>query len=364
MALKYRLGDSLAIFMVISLFSCSGEKKEEREIIRPVRYQHVFLSGGEQTRTFSGLSKAGTEAKLSFRVGGVVDAINVKVGGKVSKGKLIAAIDDSDARLIYEKAQAALRKAETQKDNAKSNLDRVKGLYENNNVSLSEYEGAKDKYASANSTYNTEKRNADLKKRELGYYKLYAPMDGVVVEAPVDRNEQVSPGQVVVTVSSENDIEVTVGMPEAFISRVKAGETVTVNFLSLPNKIFDGMISEVSFAAGSQSSTYPVIVKIEHPTSNIRPGMPANITFHFNSEERQEQLVVPANAVGEDTEGNFVFIVTETDDGLATVHKRKVTVGQLTSVGFEIVSGLQDAEMVVTAGIAKLSDGMKVRLLK
>ena len=366
MKLKYILSSGLTIFLTASLFSCSGEKQEKEEIIRPVRYQQVFLAGGEQTRTLSGVSKAGTEAKLSFRVGGIVEAVNVKVGEKIGKGKLITSIDNSDAQLNYEKALETLRKSETQKDNAKSNIDRVKGLYENDNVSLSEYESAKDKYASANSSYNTEQRNADLKKKELGYYKLYAPMDGIIADVAIEKNEQVSPGEAVVTISSEDDIEVSVGMPEAFISRVKAGKKVSVKFLSLADKIFDGTISEVAFAAGNQSSTYLVIVKVEHPTSEIRPGMPADVTFNFaaSNSSQAQKVIVPTNAVAEDMDGNFVFTVTETQDGLAVVHKKRVSVGELSNEGFEVLDGVQNGDLVVTAGVESLTDSTRVKLLK
>jgi len=366
MKLRYTLRGSLSILFTIAFFSCSGDKQERREIIRPVRYQQVFLAGGEHSRTLSGVSKAGTEAELSFRVGGIVKTLAVKVGEKIRKGKLLSSIDDSDARLNYEKALEALKKAESQKDNARSNLDRVKGLYENNNVSLSEYEAAKDKYASANSAYNTEKRNADLQKRELGYYKLYAPITGIITEVPIKKNEQASPGQAVVTISSEDDIEVRIGMPEAFITRVKTGEKVSVKFLSLPDKIFDGTITEVSFAAGAQSSTYPVIVRVEHPTSDIRPGMPVDVTFNFaasNGVQRQ-RLVVPTSAVGEDAAGNFVFTLMETEENLAIVHKKKVNVGELSNEGFEVLEGVESGELVVTAGVESLADSVKVRLLR
>ena len=356
----------VTIFCTVLLFSCSGEKEKKKEIIRPVRYQQVSLAGGEQSRILSGVSKAGTESRLSFRVGGIVEAVHVKVGEKVNKGVKIASVDNSDAQLNYEKALETLRKEEIQKDNARSNLDRVKELYENNNVSLSEYEAAKDKYASANSALNTGKRNADLKKRELGYYALYAPMDGIISDVAIEKNEQVSPGQAVITLTSEDDIEVSVGMPEAFISRVKTGEKVSVKFSSLPDKIFDGTISEVSFAAGTQSSIYPVIVTVEHPTSDIRPGMTADVTFNFSARNRAsaERLMVPASAVGEDINGNFVFVLTKKNNGLAVTRKQKVTVGELSEEGFEIIEGLQSGALVVTAGVESLTDGITVKLLK
>ena len=356
----------LTIFCIVLLFSCGGEKPEKKEIIRPVRYQQVFISGDEQSRILSGVSKAGTESKLSFRVGGIVEAVNVKVGEKVNKGMRIASVDNSDAQLNYEKALGNLRKVEIQKDNARSNLDRVKELYENNNVSLSEYEAAKDKYASANSAHNAEKRNADLKKRELSYYALYAPMDGIISAVAIEKNEQVSPGQAVITITSEGDIEVSVGMPEAFISRVKVGEKVSVRFSFLPDKIFDGTISEVSFATGTQSSLYPVIVTVEHPTGDIRPGMPADVTFNFSARapSSAERLIVPVGAVGEDIDGNFVFTLTKKENDLAVTHKQKVIVGELSHEGFEIIEGLQSGVLVVTAGVESLTDGITVKLLK
>ena len=351
---------------VVLLFSCGSEKREQREIVRPVRYQQVVLSGGEQSKILSGTSKAGTESKLSFRVGGIVDMVAVKVGEKVDEGRRIASIDHSDAQLNYEKALETLRKAETQKDIARSNLDRVKELYENNNISLSEYEAAKDKYASANSAHNTEKRNADLKKRELGYYALYAPMDGIISEVAIEKNEQVRPGQVVVTLASEGDIEVRIGMPEAFISRIEAGEKVAVKFSSLPDKIFDGTISEVSFTPDAQSSVYPVIVTVEHPTSDIRPGMSAEVTFNFSTRNRAsaDRLIVPVSAVGKDVSGNFVFVLTERENGLAMTRKQKVTVGELSHEGFEIIEGLQNGALVATAGVGSLTDGITVKLIK
>lgn len=352
------------IFLAVLSSHCGKEQNVKKEIIRPVRYQQVFISSGEQTRTFSGISKAGTETRLSFRVSGILQTLNVKVGDRIKKGQLIAAIDDSDIRLEYRKIIDSLNKSRLQKDTAKSNLDRIKSLYENNNVALREYESAKDQYATANSAYNADKRNEELKKRELSYYKLYSPIDGIVASLHVEKNENIQIGSTIVEINTGDDIEVTVGMPESFISRVKTGETVSVRFSSIKNKVFDGKISEVSYIIGSQSSTYPVIIVLTAPTQDIRPGMPCEVAFTLSSQQESNNLIVPANAVGEDTGGNFVFTVTDSGDGFAVVHKKKVTVGTLTGEGFEILSGLQDGELVVTAGIANLSDGMKVRMLK
>ena len=134
--------------LLMLFFSCS-EPVEQKETIRPVRYQEVVRFNNEKQRTFSGVSESGSEAQLSFRVSGVLKSIKVTLGQKIKKNQHIASIDASDAVLDYEKAVAAQKNTQVQVETAESSLERVKGLYENNNVSLSEYEAAKNKFAAA-----------------------------------------------------------------------------------------------------------------------------------------------------------------------------------------------------------------------
>lgn len=348
---------------LLSLLSCS-EKKEPVEQIRPVRYIKASLSDSGKARTFSGVSEAGTMTTLSFRVSGIIRSIGVNVGQKVKKNQLIASIDDSDAILDYEKAQAAEKNASVQVETAKSNLERVKGLYENNNVSLSEYEAAKNKYSAALSDHSASKKNSALKKRELGYYQLYSPMDGIIVLKEVNDNEHVTAGQAIVRVDSEDDIQVVVGIPEKYISRIIEGEQASVTFSSFQDKTFQGNITEVSYSVSTTSSTYPVKIQLTDTSEEIRPGMPASVAFRFAEDATSGILIVPSNTVGEDADGNFIFTVEPAGDGFGIVHKKTVETGKLTNKGFQIFSGVSDGEFVITSGIDKMSEGKKVKFLK
>jgi RND family efflux transporter MFP subunit len=347
------------------LLSCS-EKTDKDERIRAVRFQQVLLTGSEQSRTFSGTSKAGTEADLSFRVGGTLVSVNVKVGDRLNKGDLIATVDDSDARLNYEKSLVALEKSRVQKETAKSSLDRIKGLYENNNVSLQEYETAKANYATANAAHDADISNVELQKRSLGYFKLHAPMRGIVTAVNVAKNENVNPGQVIAVMNTSDDIEVDVGVPESIISRIDVGSKVTVKFASISEKAFDGVISEVAYNISSTASTYPVTVALSAPTADIRPGMSANVSFQIGKEgtEGPQKIIVPVAAVGKDAKGNFVFVLKKDSESVYRAEKRAVTVGELLPEGFEIIIGVRETELVATAGLNSLIDGMKVRLLE
>jgi len=148
------------------------------------------------------------------------------------------------------------------------------------------------------------------------------------------------------------------------ISMVKEGGEVEVRFSSMADRNFSGIISEISYIVGSSSTTYPVTIKLVNPSEDIRPGMTANVTINLSSESEEETILVPTVAVGEENDENFVYVVEIIQGDTAKVHKRIVSIGQLTGGGFEITKGLEDGEMVVTAGVSKLTDGLRVKLLQ
>jgi RND family efflux transporter MFP subunit len=165
--------------------------------------------------------------------------------------------------------------------------------------------------------------------------------------------------------SSEGDLEVNLGLPESFIPQVNVQDEVDIQFSALPDQSYKGIVSEVSFAISSRTSTYPVVIKLEGDTRSIRPGMAATVRFSINTASaiNPDLLIVPSQAVGEDEDGNFVFALEAYEDHyLAT--RRPVEVGRLTSAGFEILDGLDDGELVATAGLQTLLDGMKVSLFE
>ncbi len=352
----------LFIIMIL-MFACTSKVEEKTELIRPVMYQKVVPGGGVQLRSFSGTAISGTETRLSFKVSGNIQSLRVKVGQEVNKNALIATLDDSDLELQYEQADASVKNADAQEKQTKSNFERVRALYENGNTSLSDYESAKAAYESAKANESSAKKARKLARAQLGYTKLYSPVAGAIATVDAEVNENIQAGQQIVMLSSEGDLEVNLGLPESFISNVNVQDQVEVVFPALPNQTFTGVVSEVSFAISSQTSTYPVVVKILGDMTDIRPGMSATVTFKINTASitQPDLLFVPGQAVGEDEDGNFVYAL-ENEDEFYLARRRAVTVGNLTVNGFEIMDGLEEGELVATAGLQTLLDGMKVTL--
>ena len=298
---------------------------------------------------------------LSFRNSGIITFFDIKLGQKVKKGQLLAKLDNVQSRLSYEQSVTQLNSAASQMNTAKLSLNRIRSIYEKGSSSLSDFESAKNAYKTAQESHESAKRGVDIQQEQIRFGYINAPEDGVIAAVTSEIDENVSAGQAVGTLNAGKDMEITLGVPESVINGVSAGMIVDVSFTSLPNESFKAKVTEVAPAVDSNTSTYPVRVTVNNPSDDIKSGMAANVTFDFgDTQTKKNVLVVPAHAVGEDSNGRFVFLVEEGET--TKVKKQQISIGNLTGDGFEILSGLKKGQKIATAGLQTLLDGQEVRL--
>ena len=301
----------------------------------------------------------------------------IKVGDKVGKGQMIARIDATDYKVQEEQAisnalsaETQIKSAQSQLINSKATYQRIEKLYENNSVSLSDFEQAKAALETAEAGYQAAQaqssasgKQVEASKNQVSYARLLAPFTGVITMINIEENEFVGAGSAIAILNSVTQPEVRVGIPEVFIANIKKGQKVKIHFTAFETE-FDGIVSEVGYSTAG-GSTYPVIVRIKNPSKAIRPGMASDVHFDFSDKKTttKEQLFVPIAAVGEDDNGNFAYILNPQNDHYI-VNKKTIKIGALASNGFELVNGLEEGAMVATSGLQTLIEGMKVRLLE
>ena len=127
----------IALAVGILMASCKNEEKEGVEVLKPIKFETVGTADSFNQRTFSGTAQSGDEIDLSFRSSGIVTVLNISVGEVVKKVALLAKLDNVSANLAYEQSVSALSTAKSSMYTAKSNLDRVRSLYEKGSTSLS-----------------------------------------------------------------------------------------------------------------------------------------------------------------------------------------------------------------------------------
>ena len=351
----------IAMAAVLAMLGCE-DVQEEPEVIRPVRYEVVEGSDSATRRTFSGVSKSGQESRLSFQVSGQVLEVPVNVGDTVKKGDTIARMDPTDYALQLQNAQASAAQSRAQERNAKATYERTRALYENQNASRQDLDADRTAYESGRAGLEAAHQQIRLRQRQLGYTHLKAPEAGTIATVDIEVNENAQAGDLVATLLAGDQIEVSVSVPASVIRSVKKGAEAKARFNSLDGKVFKGTVTEVGVASMGGATTFPVTVRLTEGQDQVRSGMSADVTFVFASEKDGPKYALPVSAVGEDREGRFIYMLEKTDDGLGVVHRTPVEVGEILSDGIEILDGVTPGDLVVTAGVSRIYDGLQVRV--
>ena len=351
----------MLVILTAGVTACGRDVPEPESILRPVRYLQVAAGGVETSRNLAGVARAGVEADLSFRVGGTVEEVNVALGDSVRKGQILARLDAVDYELQVQEAEAGLAQAGASLRKAEADFDRTRALYESNNASKSELDATRAAAESARSQVDAATMRLELSRQQLAYTELRAPVDGAIALKDLEINENVEAGDAVFMMTSGSLAEVEFAVPEIMIANITVGLPVTVRLDALRGREFPAEITEVGVAVTGASAAFEATARLTEEVPEVRSGMAAEVVYRFQNAEVGGSLAVPWVAVGEDRDGRFVFVLEPTAEGVGTVHRRAVTVGEI-GKRIEILEGLAEGELIVTAGTRRLSDGMRVKL--
>ena len=348
-----------ALLASLVLLAGCGEEAPAPELpLRTVRHVTVTPEPDRRVRSFSGVSRAAQQASLSFKVAGTIRSLDAAVGGRTRTGQAIAELDPSGFRLQLQRAEADLLRTEAERRNADVSYERVKGLYANRSASRTELDAARAASESTNALVSAAARAVELARLNLSYTRLRAGQDCSVVEVVADVGENVGAGQPVVTVNCGDHLEIAITVPETLIASFTPGLAGEIVFDALPGRTFRGMVSEVGVAA--TGTAFPVTVRMDG-TDEVRAGLAARVRFAFD--RGKATTLLPAVSVAEDERGRFVYTLVDGDEaGVGVIRRRPVEVGELTSRGLEVISGISPGDRVVTAGISVIRDGMRVRV--
>jgi membrane fusion protein, multidrug efflux system len=361
--LQHMLAGLLAISGVLPM--CSPDQAAYETPVRLVRYMAVEAARAGETRTFSGVAKPGVNSKLSFKVAGTIRELAADTGDRVQAGDLIAELDRTDYALQLQQAEAALANIRAQAEQAEADLTRMIKLLDRGAVAERMHEQAETAAAAVRAGMDAARKQVDLARQQLSYTRLEAPFDGYITWVAAEVNENLGAGHPVAVLSSDESPEVAVNIPESVIAHINAGDAADVHFAAWPDdESVAGAVSEVSLSPAPGTSTFPVRITLpEESKGRIYAGMTAEVTFTIGEAEAGGRFIVPPGAVAEDAAGHrYVYVLENTDSGFGTAQRRNVDTGALTSAGLEIRSGLETGDLIVTAGVARIDDGQRVRI--
>jgi RND family efflux transporter MFP subunit len=346
------------LFVSATLILGGCGKKEVEEQAPAVRPVKVFSVGGIESGnlTFPGTVEAGEKAVMSFRVRGRLIELPIKEGQDVEKGALIGRLDPKDYQIAVEEAQAQYQKAE-------ADYRRYQTLYEKDAVPIADFDFRR-------SQRDVKKARLDEAKKDLSYTYLRAPFAGSIGNRYVENFMDVQANEKIVDLNDVTKVELKIDVPESIIKGVKAGMKAKYYavFESVPDEKFPMEVKEVSNRADPATQTFKATFVMPQPeTVKLLPGMTGQVEIWVSEADEAgktvQDIIIPAIAVvGDESGKSYVWVVDETD---MTVHKKEVKAGNVVgSDDMHIAEGLQSGEKIVTAGMMKLIEGMKVRFLE
>ena len=291
---KIIIGLIVLAALAIGIKVLTGNSKELKMNTTTVMEETV-----EITVTATGYVQPVDKVEVGTQVSGVIEKLYVDFNSQVRKGQLLAELDRSTLIENLNKAQSTVSSAESDLKFAQQNFDRVKQLYEVKAATQTSYEDAVNRMAQAQTSVANAKANQKQAEVNLGYAKIYSPIDGVILNRAVDQGQTVAASFNTPTLFTiANDLkrmQVEAAVDEADIGQVRVEQAVRFTVDAYPNDTFTGTVKQIRLQPTVTSNvvTYTVIVEAPNPDEKLFPGMTASITVLVESEIG---LVAPVSA--------------------------------------------------------------------
>jgi len=409
----------LCASIVILLCSCDSKKEAPvvKEMVRPAKTMILKSPEIVTSRSYPGKVQAARETLLTFKVSGPLIKLPVNEGDEVKKDALLARIDPRDYKTALTKIRSGIGKARAELkgmkaarpedinvldaqvsaakaklQQAKQDYERYADLYEQNLASKSDYDRyksgrdvAKAQLKSAKQKLKKGKkgdRNEDVEAKvsyisgleagkkqasdDLEDTYLKAPFSGIIAKMFVENFQNVRAGESILNLKDISSLEIVINLPEQLVAESAGIECLaaTAVFDSLPDREYKLRVKEFAVEADDRTRTYQVVFSMNAPESGtILPGMTATVkAIDKCAKSKVLGFLIPGNAAFADEHSkSFVWVV---DTETMTVSRREVEIGDMTGESIRIRKGVKAGEMIVTAGVNHLLEGMKIRLLK
>ncbi|HVU56762.1 MAG TPA: efflux RND transporter periplasmic adaptor subunit [Puia sp.] len=333
----------LVAILAFALVKCGDnkaatqQKTEEDPIL--VKLQPVTMGSYSRDLQYSGLIASNEEARLSFKIGGVISRIYVKEGDHVAAGQLLATLDLTEIDAQVRQASQSLEK--NQRDEA-----RISNLYRDTVASLEQLQNTRTQVSVATEALRIAKFNQQ-------YSQIHAPAGGVILQKLMNEGEMASVGKDVFIFNGteKNEWVVRFGVSDRDWVILKKGDKATVSIEAYPGQTFTGAITKMAEGADPVNGTYPIEVTVSPAGRKLAPGLFCSLQLRPSS--RQSLTMIPIEALVEG-EGKTGYVYTLNADQ-RTVKKNPVQVAFLTKDKVAVSGGLDSVGQVITDGVGYLT---------
>jgi len=317
---------------------------------------------------FSARLKGQSDVTITPQVSGQLVKIAVSEGQQVTKGQTLFIIDQRNAQLELEAAQANLQAALAQENSAKLEYESNKNLFEKNIVSRYMLDNSENSYKQAQASVAQARAQVNRAKVNLGFCTITAPVVGVIGEIPVRTGDQVSPGSRLTIVSGNTTMDAEFSVTEALIeASVSAGltqEDKMKHMANLPDVTFvmkngteyphKGRITSLTGVVDAATGSLGAKASFPNPDGHLFSGIQGTVVLPI---AQKDVMVIPQTAVVKLQDKQQVYKV-QADSTATAVTVTTADTGN--GKDFIVTSGLNVGDKIVTIGANNVTEGQQV----
>jgi membrane fusion protein, multidrug efflux system len=340
-------------FAVASLSACE-EAAPPPASIRPVRTVVVQKHIIGETVALTGHIRAQDEVNLAFRIDGKLTERLVNIGDRVTVGQLVGRLDPQNELNALRSAEADLAAAQAMQTQTQGSEGRLRELLQKGIATRAQYDQALQQLQTAQSQIKSTEARLRTAEDRRSYTELYADTAGAIIAKGAEPGEVIRAGQMIVQIAREGNKDAIFDVPVQLIRAGRPAE-VEVYLADNPNLRTTGHVREVSPQADSATRTHQVKIGLIDPPQAMFLGttVVGRVTLHA------EMVVeLPGTALTQLNGRPAVWVVDVTTK---TVELRPMEIARHESSSVIVAHGVQDGDIVVTAGVHALHPGQKVK---
>lgn len=277
---------------------------------------------------------------ITSEMPGLLTRVYVKEGQQVSKGQLLAQLDDAGLAQQVEQMKVQVQLART-------TFERQQRLW-NENI------GSEIQFLQAKTNYEAQNEALKAMQRQLGKMNITAPFGGTIDNVVTEQGNVVSPGLPLFRLVSLKDMYLNVEVPETYITSIQKGTEVIID-LPVIGETLISKVRQTSNYINPANRSFNIEVPVKSTSGNVKPNLTAKLKI--NDYTSTNAKLVPLSVINENQQGAQYVMIAVKEDGQLIAKRRSITTGKTSGDLIEVLAGLNNGDQVITAGARTVKEG-------
>jgi membrane fusion protein (multidrug efflux system) len=305
----------------------------------------------------NGIVEPERTVEIFSRLSAYVKQIVKEEGAFVRENDVLALLDDKEIRISYQQARIQLEQAKLSLEEAEANLNRSQELIKKDLISEQEFQTTEATYKQRQLDYENRQESFKDLELQLNWTRIRSLSDGYITERLIEVGDRVNTNQQVYTIEDFSPLLVRVFVPTSDSIKLKTDMLTEITTEIIEGTIFRGRVKLINPRVDVQSGTVKVTVEVFDETLMLKPGMFVEAKIVIGKKE--DVLIIPRKSILFKQNKTYVFVMDRNQ-----VSQREIVLGLTEEDHVEILSGLEQGEVIVTVGVEGLKDGERVEVVR